>query len=106
MEFFTSPVISLTRLTAGSLWLDLPLIIKLQSQCREVFPIVQYAYTTVPTYPSGQIGFMVCCKNASQNVKEPVRSFPIEKENVCRYYNAAIHRASFILPTFAMALLG
>jgi spermidine synthase len=23
---------------------------------------VSYAYTTIPTYPSGQIGFMLCCK--------------------------------------------
>lgn len=35
--------------------------------CREVFVggSVQYAFTTIPTYPSGQIGFMVCTKAAA-----------------------------------------
>jgi spermidine synthase len=82
------------------------LITKLKKDCKEVFPTVEYAYTTIPTYPSGQIGFMVCSKDANRNVKEPLRSFmPEEEEKLCRYYNADIHRASFVLPTFARAAL-
>ena len=27
--------------------------------CRQLFPRVKYAYTCTPTYPSGQIGFII-----------------------------------------------
>lgn len=64
--------------------------------------MVEYAYTTIPTYPSGQIGFMVCCKDGGRDVRKPVRSWkPAEEEALCRYYNKEIHEAAFVLPTFA-----
>lgn len=91
---------------AENQWLHLPLITKLKKDCKEVFPNVEYAYTTIPTYPSGQIGFMVCCKDADRNLKMPVRSFSAEdEENLLRYYNSEIHKASFVLPTFARTAL-
>jgi spermidine synthase len=91
---------------AENQWLHLPLITKLKKDCKEVFPVVEYAYTTIPTYPSGQIGFMVCCKDPNRNVKEPLRSWsPEEEEKYCKYYNKEIHRASFVLPTFARKML-
>ncbi|OQU98002.1 hypothetical protein CLAIMM_03844 isoform 1 [Cladophialophora immunda] len=91
---------------AENQWLHLPLITKLKKECKEVFPVVEYAYTTIPTYPSGQIGFMVCCKDPNRNVKEPLRSWsPEEEEKLCKYYNKEIHRASFVLPTFARKAL-
>ena len=99
-----------TRLTsplaAENQWLHLPLITKLKKDCKEIFPVAEYAYTTIPTYPSGQIGFMVCHKDANANVKVPLRSWtPEEEVKLCKYYNADIHRASFILPTFAAQAL-
>lgn len=91
---------------AENQWLHLSLITDLKKSCKEVFPVAEYAYTTIPTYPSGQIGFMVCCKDATRNVKEPVRSWSREEEEkLCRYYNADIHRASFVLPNFARKAL-
>ncbi|KAI9734661.1 MAG: putrescine aminopropyltransferase [Cirrosporium novae-zelandiae] len=91
---------------AENQWLHLSLIADLQKACREVFPVAEYAYTTIPTYPSGQIGFMVCCKDADRNVKEPVRSWSAEEEEkLCRYYSKDIHKASFILPNFAKKIL-
>lgn len=91
---------------AENQWLHLPLITKLKKDCKEVFPNVEYAYTTIPTYPSGQIGFMVCCKDAERNLKTPLRSFSAEdEEKLLRYYNSDIHKASFILPTFARTAL-
>lgn len=93
-------------MTAENQWLHLPLITKLKKDCKEVFPNVEYAYTTIPTYPSGQIGFMVCCKDATRDLKNPVRSFTPEQEaKLCKYYNADIHKASFVLPTFAREAL-
>lgn len=35
----------------------------MQHFCRSLFPVVRYAYCTIPTYPSGQIGFMLCSKD-------------------------------------------
>ncbi|KAE8357743.1 Spermine/spermidine synthase-domain-containing protein [Aspergillus caelatus] len=91
---------------AENQWLHLSLITDLKKACNEVFPVAEYAYTTIPTYPSGQIGFMVCCKDADRNVREPVRKWTREEEErLCRYYNQDIHRASFVLPNFARKAL-
>jgi spermidine synthase len=91
---------------AENQWLHLPLITKLKKDCKQIFPVAEYAYTTIPTYPSGQIGFMVCSKDANANVKVPLRSWSREEEvKLCRYYNSEIHKASFILPTFAQEAL-
>ncbi|CAG8287528.1 unnamed protein product [Penicillium salamii] len=88
-------------------WLHLDLIADLKKSCNEVFPVAEYAYTTIPTYPSGQIGFMVCSKDGSRNVREPLRTWSAEEEQkLCRYYNQDIHRASFVLPNFARQKLG
>lgn len=93
-------------MTAENQWLHLQLITDLKKSCREVFPIAEYAYTTIPTYPSGQIGFMVCCKDADRDVSKPLRTVSSEEEKkMYRYYNKRIHEASFVLPTFAAAVL-
>ncbi|PFH60813.1 hypothetical protein XA68_10274 [Ophiocordyceps unilateralis] len=87
-------------------WLHLPLIKQLRKDCKEIFPVAEYAYTTIPTYPSGQIGFMICCKDASRDVKKPVRRWTVEQEaEKCKYYNSEIHTASFVLPNFAKKVL-
>jgi spermidine synthase len=92
--------------TAENQWLHIELIKNLKKDCKEVFPVAEYAYTTIPTYPSGQIGFMVCCKDANRDVSKPIRSWSKEEEEkLCRYYNKEIHEASFVLPTFARRAL-
>jgi spermidine synthase len=49
---------------------------------------------------------MVCSKDASVDLQNPLRSFTAEQEEKeLRYYNADIHKASFVLPTFARAAL-
>ena len=45
------------------LWLHLDLIKGMLQFCRTLFSVTDYAYTTIPTYPSGQIGFVLCSKN-------------------------------------------
>lgn len=45
------------------LWLHLDIITNMQDFCKGVFPVVDYAYCTIPTYPSGQIGFTLCSLN-------------------------------------------
>jgi spermidine synthase len=91
---------------AENMYLHLPLITRLVKECREVFPVAEYAWTHIPTYPSGSIGFMVCCKEEGRDVKTPLRSWTPEEElEKLRYYSADIHKASFVLPTFAKKAL-
>ena len=45
------------------LWLHLDLIKGMLNFCKGLFPVTDYAFTTIPTYPSGQIGFVLCSKN-------------------------------------------
>ncbi|GCE99149.1 putrescine aminopropyltransferase [Zygosaccharomyces mellis] len=86
---------------AESMWIHLPIIRDLKRVCRSVFPVAEYAYTTIPTYPTGQIGFMVCCKDINVNVKQPLREISDEKEaQLYKYYNKRIHGAAFTLPTW------
>ncbi len=91
---------------AENIWLHMPIIKDLKKACSKVFPTVEYAYTTIPTYPSGQIGFMVCSKDPNVNVRKPLRSWtPEEEKSFLKYYNKEIHEASFVLPTWAEVAL-
>ena len=42
------------------MWVHLDLIKSMKDFCKTIYPSVSYAYTTIPTYPCGQIGFMIC----------------------------------------------
>lgn len=42
------------------IWLDLPLIKKLMTIARHLFPSVAYGNVSTPTYPCGTLGFLVC----------------------------------------------
>lgn len=57
-------LLTLTLASPGECqWLHLDLIKEMRQFCKSLFPVVGYAYCTIPTYPSGQIGFMLCSKN-------------------------------------------
>ena len=73
-------------------------IAKLFHQNKAIFPINEYYFTLVPTYPSGTIGFSFCSK-----LREPVDKIAphrIEGLAGLRYYSEAIHRSCFVLPAF------
>ncbi|XP_068602910.1 spermidine synthase-like isoform X2 [Brachionichthys hirsutus] len=86
-----------------SAWLHLEMIKEMQTYCKTLFPVVEYAYSSIPSYPGGQNGYMLCSKNPETNFKEPRKTLSKEEiENMdLKYYNPEIHRASFILPEFA-----
>ncbi|KAI5289730.1 putrescine aminopropyltransferase [Ascosphaera acerosa] len=89
-----------------NMWLHMPLIARLRHDMRQTFPVAEYAHTTIPTYPSGGIGFMVASKDASAKLSEPLRSWDdAQEQRLCRYYNKDVHRASFVLPGFAKKVL-
>ncbi|KAL9225387.1 hypothetical protein vseg_001320 [Gypsophila vaccaria] len=92
---------------AESMWLHTHLIEDMMSVCREAFKgSVRYAWTSVPTYPSGAIGFLLCAKEGQPvDFSNPIN--PIEKiegalkhHRELKFYNSEVHTAAFALPTF------
>eukprot|EP01080_Neovahlkampfia_damariscottae_P009025 gene9025-1123_t len=80
---------------AESIWLDLKLISNMKNFIKDIFEHVEYANISIPTYPSGCIGFFVCSNSNSS--KKPVRKIDDDK---CSYYNEELHETSFVLPKF------
>lgn len=85
-----------------TMWHDADLITTLVTSCREMFPVVEYAFTSTPTYAAGQIGFILCSTDPATNFREPVWVWDVRKASALglQYYNDAIHKAAFALPTF------
>ncbi|XP_011076013.1 spermine synthase [Sesamum indicum] len=92
---------------AESMWLHTHLIQDMISICHETFKgSVHYAWASVPTYPSGVIGFVLCATEGPPvDFKHPIN--PIEKldgaleyQRQLKFYNSEMHRAAFSLPSF------
>uniref|UniRef100_A0A8D8T313 Spermidine synthase n=1 Tax=Cacopsylla melanoneura TaxID=428564 RepID=A0A8D8T313_9HEMI len=92
---------------AGTLWYSLQCVSSTLQHCRSVFKSSAYAAASVPTYPSGQIGFVLGSLNKDTNFQTPLRTFsPSELETMkLRYYSKEIHTAAFTLPFFAREAL-
>lgn len=80
-------------------WLHLDFIANVMHECKGIFGSVNYAYTSMPTYPSGQIGFILASADTDVVFSEPKRDVPVEMP--LRYYSGPIHQAAFVLPAFA-----
>ncbi|KAM7453514.1 hypothetical protein BLSTO_05738, partial [Blastocystis sp. subtype 1] len=86
-------------------WLHLPLIRRVMDNAASLYSSVRYAYTTIPTYPCGQIGFIMAIKDSGSSavlhsrleddLSHPNHPIPKEMEGKLRYYTEAIHKASF-----------
>ena len=76
---------------------------QLNRAARSVFKYVGYAAFAVPTYPTGLIG--VCVASDGREVETPERELPADLEKTLRYYNSAVHAASFVRPGFVRRLL-
>eukprot|EP01135_Chromosphaera_perkinsii_P003117 Nk52_evm6s236 gene=Nk52_evmTU6s236 len=85
------------------IWLHLELISGMLEFCSTLFPVVDYAFTTIPTYPSGQIGFVLCSKNSETDFSEPLTKYTDEELDAMKmkYYSTQVHRGAFVLPRFA-----
>ena len=82
------------------MWLHLDLIRPLVNSISNTYTTVEYAYTTIPTYPSGHIGFIIAGKNRESS-KKPCRTATSEELESMKYYSPELHEASFVLPRFA-----
>lgn len=89
---------------AGTPWTDLVHIKSTMDHARKYFADVKYAIASVPTYPTGQIGFIVASMVRDCDVRVPKVLFAKEqlKDMDLRYYNGRIHKAAFVLPNFIM----
>ncbi|KAF7123957.1 hypothetical protein RHSIM_Rhsim12G0047600 [Rhododendron simsii] len=97
---------------AESIWLHMHIIEDIVANCRQIFKgSVNYAWTSVPTYPSGVIGFMLCSTEGPPvDFKHPVN--PIEGDDShcksngpLKFYNKEMHAAAFCLPSFAKKVI-
>jgi len=82
------------------MWLHLDLIKPLVDSISGTFSSVEYAYTTIPTYPSGQIGFIIATKGRS-TCRKPERKPDDKVQESLKYYTPELHESSFVLPAFA-----
>jgi spermidine synthase len=81
------------------MWLHLDLIKNLVNLSQQIYQHAEYAYTTIPSYPCGQLGLLLCSKGES--CKKPRRKLTAET----KYYTPEIHEAAFVLPAFARDVL-
>jgi spermidine synthase len=87
---------------AECIWLDVKFIKHVLDFTKSLFPSVAYAYASVPSYPTGQIGFILASKDPNRDLTKPLRKWtPEEERRLCHYYNSRIHEAAFIIPQFA-----
>ena len=119
---------------AENYWFEFDTIKKLVKVARGTFGSVSYASTLVPSYPSGQIGFILCSiqpgvdfsvptldtfdttgKNgavdessvANKNGKGEEGGKKGNKSEVIEYkfYSKKMHTAAFVLPTFVTKVI-
>jgi len=97
----------LTCAQGECMWIHLDLMKSMRSWSKKLYSHVDYAFTTIPSYPSGQIGCFMCSlgpdpKKVERTVEEALGA---EASAGLRYYSADIHKAAFVLPAFAKKAL-
>lgn len=81
----------------GTFWTDVQHVKDTLDHCGKQFATVGYAITSVPSYPCGQIGFVIGSSEANANLKQPQRVFTDAELDAMdlKYYSAETHRAAF-----------
>lgn len=88
--------------SSENIWLNLNYLSHLVGTAKQVFPNVEYCQCYMPSYTSGQLGLIVSSVDTTKDLKKPSRVFSKEEEAALfRYYNADVHAAAFVLPTWA-----
>ncbi|KAJ8917394.1 hypothetical protein NQ315_002418 [Exocentrus adspersus] len=91
----------------GSMWSELDQLKQTMDNCRKHFKTVQYATSSVPSYPDGQIGYVVAALEEHVDLKKPAFRFTdVQIEELkLRYYNEEVHGAAFVLPNFVRKVI-
>ncbi|XP_034946910.1 spermidine synthase isoform X2 [Chelonus insularis] len=87
---------------AGTIWSKDKQVARTLSHSQTVFPVTAYGVASVPTYPTGQIGFILGSLNSETNFENPIKVFSEEEldQMGLRYYSDKMHKAAFVLPRF------
>jgi spermidine synthase len=80
------------------MWIHLNLIRDLVGCCAEIFDNAEYVSTMVPSFPCGQIGFVLARKGQQRSCRIPVRRPKFQSD--LKWYNSELHRAAFVLPQY------
>lgn len=92
----------------GTYWTDLKHVKETLDHCRKQFASAAYAVTSVPSYPCGQIGFVIGSVDPNVDLKIPKKSFTDAELDAMRmrYYSNETHRAAFEgLPLYVVKYL-
>jgi spermidine synthase len=84
-------------LQGENVWLHINIIKPLVQSIHKIYTTVELAYASVPTYPSGQLGYIVATKNRP-TCKVPTRQLTdttVQKQ--MKYYSTEMHAAVFIM---------
>jgi spermidine synthase len=81
-----------------NMWIHFDLVRDLVACCADIFDRAEYATTSVPSYPCGQIGFVLARKGSDKSCSVPVRQLTFQDE--LKWYNPQMHRAAFVLPQY------
>ncbi|XP_018575780.1 spermidine synthase [Anoplophora glabripennis] len=86
----------------GSMWSELDQLKQTLENCKKHFRTVQYATSSVPSYPDGQIGYVLAALDEGVDLRKPHYRFTEAQidELKLRYYNDDVHGAAFVLPNF------
>ncbi|KAI1711937.1 spermine/spermidine synthase domain-containing protein [Ditylenchus destructor] len=84
------------------IWLHIPLITRMIKMASGLFPNVRYAYSCMPTYPSGAMGYLIASKKEDIDLSQPRRTLSDEQLDKMglRFYTPEVHHAAFALPSF------
>ena len=84
-------------------WIHFDLVRDLMVCCSEIFDHADYATTNVPSYPCGQIGFVLARKSNGGTAKTRGCSTPVRTpsfQDDLKWYNPEMHTRAFVLPQF------
>lgn len=84
-----------------SIFFNKPLIKKVFSSVKGIFPITRLYICNIPTYPSGCWSFTLGSKKYDP-IETDIKAIP---EIDTKYYSPEIHKAAFVLPRFALDLI-
>jgi len=76
--------------------------------CNVLYAKSDYATSYVPSYPCGQIGYVLASKSQETDFRNPITVFTEEEKEKMklRYYDEDIHRTAFVLPREVKKSLG
>lgn len=89
-----------------SIWVNLDLISDVLHCCSDIFDYAEYATANIPSFPCGQTGFILARRGRHGSCQKPLRLPSRQFAAQLKWYNPAIHQASFQLPEFVKRHVG